>query len=140
MNHKDISEVKSMENDVLNNALSNEKIKNSKLIKSKAVVLSVFLVVFAVAFIGACSDIEYEKTLVFTSPSGKKEVTVKCDYVSSPYVFYDGEMIFQTDKPGFAETVAWDVEWISEDEIRLYVASPQKEKYSNDNYYIKLDH
>ena len=140
MNHKDISEVKSMENDVLNNALSNEKIKNSKLIKSKAVVLSVFLVVFAVAFIGACSDIEYEKTLVFTSPSGEKKVTVKCDYVSSPYVFYEGEMIFQTDKPGFAETVAWDVEWISEDEIRLYVASPQKEKYSNDNYYIKLDH
>ena len=136
MNNKDVSEVKSMENDVL----SEVKAKGSKCTRSKFVVLSVFLVVFAAAFIGACSDLEYESTQVFTSPSGNKEVTVKCDYVSSPYVFYDGEMIFQTDKPGFAETVAWDVEWISEDEIRLYVASPQKEKYSNDNYYIKLDH
>lgn len=136
MNNKDVSEVKSMENDVL----SEVKAKGSKFTRSKFVVLSVFLVVFAAAFIGACSDLEYESTQVFTSPSGNKEVTVKCDYVSSPYVFYDGEMIFQTDKPGFAETVAWNVEWISEDEIRLYVASPQKEKYSNDNYYIKLDH
>lgn len=136
MNNKDVSEVKSMENDVL----SEVKSKGSKFTRSKFVVLSVFLVVFAAAFIGACSDLEYESTQVFTSPSGNKEVTVKCDYVSSPYVFYDGEMIFQTDKPGFAETVAWDVEWISEDEIRLYVVAPQKEKYSNDNYYIKLDH
>lgn len=136
MNNKDVSEVKSMENDVLSEA----KTKGSKFTRSKFVVLSVFLVVFAAAFIGACSDLEYESTQVFTSPSGNKEVTVKCDYVSSPYVFYDGEMIFQTDKPGFAETVAWDVEWISEDEIRLYVVAPQKEKYSNDNYYIKLDH
>jgi|GEM_PF-5984126 len=136
MNNKDVSEVKSMENDVL----SEVKTKGSKFTRSKFVVLSVFLVVFAAAFIGACSDLEYESTQVFTSPSGNKEVTVKCDYVSSPYVFYDGEMIFQTDKPGFAETVAWDVEWISEDEIRLYVVAPQKEKYSNDNYYIKLDH
>ena len=136
MNNKDVSEVKSMENDVL----SEVKTKGSKFTRSKFVVLSVFLVVFAAAFIGACSDLEYESTQVFTSHSGNKEVTVKCDYVSSPYVFYDGEMIFQTDKPGFAETVAWDVEWISEDEIRLYVVAPQKEKYSNDNYYIKLDH
>lgn len=136
MNNKDVSEVKSMENDVL----SEVKTKGSKFTRSKFVVLSVFLVVFAAAFIGACSDLEYESTQVFTSPSGNKEVTVKCDYVSSPYVFYDGEMIFQTDKPGFAETVAWDVEWISEDEIRLYVVAPRKEKYSNDNYYIKLDH
>ncbi len=136
MNNKDVSEVKSMENDVLSEA----KTKGSKFTRSKFVVLSVFLVVFAAAFIGACSDLEYESTQVFTSPSGNKEVTVKCDYVSSPYVFYDGEMIFQTDKPGFAETVAWDVEWISEDEIRLYVVAPRKEKYSNDNYYIKLDH
>ena len=136
MNNKDVSEVKSMENDVL----SEVKTKGSKFTRSKFVVLSVFLVAFAAAFIGACSDLEYESTQVFTSPSGNKEVTVKCDYVSSPYVFYDGEMIFQTDKPGFAETVAWDVEWISEDEIRLYVVAPQKEKYSNDNYYIKLDH
>lgn len=136
MNKKKVSEVESMEKDVL----SEIKTKGSKLTRSKAVVLVVFLFVFASAFIGACSDVEYESTQVFTSPSGNREVTVKCDYVSSPYVFYEGEMIFKTDKPGFAETVAWNVEWISEDEIRLYVASPQKEKYSNDNYLIKLEH
>ncbi len=136
MNKKKVSEVESMEKDVL----SEIKTKGSKLTRSKAVVLVVFLFVFASAFIGACSDVEYESTQVFTSPSGNREVTVKCDYVSSPYVFYEGEMIFKTDKPGFAETVAWNVEWISEDEIRLYVASPQKEKYSNDNYFIKLEH
>ena len=136
MNNNDISEVKSTDNDIL----SEVKTNGSKLTRSKFVVLVVFLFVFASAFIGACSDVEYESTQVFISPSGNKEVTVKCDYVSSPYVFYEGEMIFKTNKPGFAEKVAWNVEWISEDEIRLYVASPQKEKYSNDNYFIKLDH
>ena len=67
MNNKDVSEVKSMENDVL----SEVKSKGSKFTRSKFVVLSVFLVVFAAAFIGACSDLEYESTQVFTSPSGK---------------------------------------------------------------------
>ena len=136
MKNKKESEVESMENYVL----SEIKTNGSKFTRSKVVVVVVFLFVFISAFIGACSDVEYETTQVFTSPSGNKEVTVKFDYVSSPYVFYEGEMIFKTDKPGFEETVAWNVEWISEDEIRLYVASPQKEKYSNDNYYIKLDH
>ena len=48
-------------------------------------------------------------------------------------------MIFETGKSGFAETVGWNVEWISEDEIKLYVVSPQKEKYNKDVYYIRLD-
>lgn len=29
--------------------------------------------------------------------------------------------IFEYDGVGFNETVYWDIEWISEDEIRLYV-------------------
>ena len=105
----------------------------------KKILVIVFLTMCILPIISACSDLEYETEQSFTSPSGKRTVTVKCDYVSRPFVFMDDEMIFETGKSGFAETVGWNVEWISEDEIKLYVVSPQKEKYNKDVYYIRLD-
>ena len=121
-----------------NDKMKNDKMKKNKFIKSKLVVFIASLLVFMITFAASCSDIEYETTQDFTSPSGNRTITIKYDYVSRPFVFLDGEMIFETNKPGFMESVGWEVEWISDDEIRLYVASPQRDKYSNDNYYIKL--
>lgn len=40
------------------------------------------------------------------------------------------ECIFKYDGSGFSETVYWNVEWLSENEIRLYLDSYNEEDYS----------
>ena len=47
--------------------------------------------------------------------------TVEVDYLSRSNVLYEEKCIFEYDGAGFNETVYWDIEWISEDEIRIYV-------------------
>ena len=73
--------------------------------------------------------VKYDQQFDSVSPSGNKKVTVKCDYVSRPDVYYNGDCIFEYSKSGFNETVFWDVEWLSEDEIKLYLTSYEDEEY-----------
>ena len=77
----------------------------------------------------SCDSIKYDQQFDSVSPSGNKKVTVKADYVSRPDVYYKDECIFEYSKSGFNETVLWQVEWISEDEIRLYLNSYDDEDY-----------
>ena len=65
-------------------------------------------------------------------------VTILYDYVSRPYIFKDDTLVFETNKPGYNETVYFKVEWESEDEIFLYIES-DNDKYSNEKYFIKID-
>ena len=91
-----------------------------------------FKIIFTAAmmtFLAGCSDAKYEKEYQSESPSGEKTVTVKVDYVSRPDVFYNNECIFEYDGSGFSETVYWNVEWISENEIRLYLDHDSGEDY-----------
>ena len=86
------------------------------------------------------SEIEYETSRdeVIYSPSGNYSITLRYDYVSRPYIFKDDTLVFETNKPGYNETVSFKVEWKSEDEIFLYIES-DNDKYSNEKYFIKID-
>ena len=79
-------------------------------------------------FLSGC-EAGYENEYDYTSPSGEKTVTVKVDHVSRPDVYYNDECIFEYDRPGFTETVRWNVEWISENSIRLYLSGYDDEEY-----------
>lgn len=92
-----------------------------------------FIIIFStamLAFLAGCNDVKYEEEYVSESPLGEKTVTVKVDYVSRPDVFFNDECIFEYDGSGFSETVYWNVEWIAENEIRLYLDSYNGEDYS----------
>lgn len=73
-----------------------------------------------------------------TKVSGNYSITLRYDYVSRPYIFKDDTLVFETNKPGYNETVYFKVEWKSEDEIFLYIES-DNDKYSNEKYFIKID-
>ena len=68
----------------------------------------------------------------FSSPSGQITIVLRYDYVSRPFLFYKGKMVFAYDKSGFNETSFFDVEWIAEKEIRLYC------EQFNEEYFISL--
>lgn len=89
----------------------------------------VFTAAMMTSLVG-CNDVKYEKEYKSESPSGEKTVTVKVDYVSRPDIFYNDECIFKFDGSGFSETVYWNIEWISESEIRLYLDNYNGEDYS----------
>lgn len=72
------------------------------------------------------------------SPNGEYSITLRYDYVSRPYIFKDNKLIFETNKPGFNETVYFKVKWESENEILLYI-DMDTEKYKNDRYNITID-
>lgn len=93
-------------------------------------ILICFVVIFVLFIVASsCDAIKYDQQFDSVSPSGTKTVTVKTDYVSRPDVYYNDECIFEYPKSGFNETVLWQVEWISEDEIRLYLNSYDDEDY-----------
>lgn len=68
-----------------------------------------------------------------TSPNGSKTITLRYDYVSRPHVFYGDEAIFHYESTGFNETVFFEIEWISENEIRLF-----SEEF-DEEYFILLE-
>lgn len=81
---------------------------------------------------------ETSRDEVIKSPSGEYSITLRYDYVSRPYIFKDDKLIFETNKAGFNETVFFKVEWLSENELLLYL-DMGKEKYKNDKYYITIN-
>ncbi|MBP3234685.1 MAG: hypothetical protein J6M65_09715 [Eubacterium sp.] len=79
----------------------------------------ILIIAVMVLFLTGCTDADHNQT--FESPFGDDAVIVEVDYLSRPNVLYKGKRIFEYDGAGFNETVYWDIEWISEDKIRLYV-------------------
>lgn len=91
-------------------------------------------------FILTGCDVNYDESRdeVLTSPSGEYQITLRYDHASRPYLFKDGKMIFETNKSGFNENVFFEVEWLSENDLILYLNS-SKEKYKNDRYTVHID-
>lgn len=81
---------------------------------------------------------ETSRDEVLQSPNGEYSITLRYDYLSRPYIFKDNKLIFETNKPGFSETVYFKVKWESENKILLYI-DMNSEKYKNDKYYISID-
>ena len=100
----------------------------------------IILFVSCLVLLTGCDDIEYDtsRDKEIKSPSGEYTILLRYDYVSRPFLFKDGEMIFETNKPGFNENVFFEVEWVSENDLILYINS-SKEKYKNDRYEVHID-
>lgn len=81
--------------------------------------------------------IKYETSRdeIIQSPNGEYSITLRYDYASRPYIFRDNKLIFETNRPGFTETVRFKVKWESDYKILLYIDSG-KEKYKDERYYI----
>lgn len=94
----------------------------------------------ALFILSGCSinKVKYDKEEIIRSPNGKYTITLKYDNVSRPYIFKDNKIIFSYDGPGFNETAYWDVEWLSEDKLLLYLKSPQKENIIMKNIILVL--
>ena len=57
----------------------------------------------------------------FVSPNEVNTILVRYDYASRPSVFLvNGDRLFKYDKPGFMETVSFEVQWINDYQFILY--------------------
>ena len=112
------------------------------IIKNKINFVAIVLFLFSMLFVlTGCADLVYDtsRDTVIESPDKSYSVTIRYDYVSRPDLYIDGEKIFEYDGSGFMESVGWNIEWLSEKEILLYIQSPQKEKYSKEKYKIVIE-
>lgn len=102
-------------------------------------IIIVFLLVHFM-FMG-CDNLEYEtsRDKVIMAPDNSYSLTIIYDYVSRPVILKNDKKIYEYKGSGFAESVDWDIKWISDDEILLYIVSPKKEKYKNEQFYISID-
>lgn len=82
------------------------------------------LLLAILAFQSYAPPFGYDKEVTYTSPEGTYTIVIKYDYVSRPDVFTKGllwdRMIWDYPNPGFMETVRFDVEWLSENQILLH--------------------
>lgn len=90
-----------------------------KRIKTKHIVLAVILIATGCLFHSCCNG---EKD-TYASPQGTNTIIVQYDFMSRPTVYkkrwlWDKEL-WSYPGSGFMETVHFDVEWLSEDKIRL---------------------
>ena len=85
---------------------------------------TVIIVLLLIAVLGIRSCMNFitydDRTTYFTSPDEKTVLTLKYDYVSRPFLFYNDELIFEYSRNGFAETIFFEIEWLSERKIRLF--------------------
>ena len=100
----------------------------------KKIIVIAGIIVLAVLIVMAVLDLKYEREQEFTSPNGTNTITVKYDMFSCPAVFKGNKKIFEA-KKRYNETVYFDVEWVSEDEIIL---KPTTYKYRNDVYTVHI--
>ena len=100
--------------------------------------LTIILIVGIILFLIAGKDeLQYEtdRDKKYTSPNGTNTITVKYDYLSRPSVYKGNKKIFSYNGPGYMESVYFDVEWVSEDELILKATN---NKYKNDVYTIHI--
>lgn len=61
--------------------------------------------------------------IVYTSPKGTNTLLVRYDYVSRPTIYKKGllwnKKIWEYNNSGFMETVYFNLEWLSENQIRF---------------------
>lgn len=87
-------------------------------------IFPVIILLLVILFFRICApSFGYAEKEVFTSPQGSNTIIVKYDFVSRPDVFKKGllwdKKIWSYPKGGFMETVRFDVEWLSENQICL---------------------
>ena len=105
----------------------------NKYFKYIFIIVCILMIAFSVR---SCMDtIAYDNELTtqVTSPNGEVTLTLKYDYVSRPFLFHKDELIFSYEYSGFTETVFFEIEWLSEKEIRLYCEQFDEE------YFISLE-
>lgn len=90
----------------------------------------------------SCSPfLGYAEEIIYTSPEGTNTIVVKYDLVSRPDVYKkEGRRdikIWGYENPGFMETVHFEVEWLSENQIRLSYDNTGDEKY-DEEYLITI--
>lgn len=89
-----------------------------KIVKWILIVLS-YVIVFNLKSCIADFGYDTSVTKMFTSEDGQTTVTVKQDFVSRPFVFYDGELVYSYSGSGFMENVFWSVTFVDRDTIIL---------------------
>ena len=107
------------------------------MMKRNLLIIGVFVVllVFGLGGKNIYDNLTYETKFdeTFVSPNEVNTILVRYDYVSRPSVFLlDGDMLFKYDKPGFMETVSFEVQWINDYQFILY-----NERY-NEQYEITI--
>ncbi len=95
----------------------------------------ILMIIVSVLLLSGCRG---ERDEDFTSPEGTHTVTVQYDFVSRPGVYYNGQKIFDYEKPGFNEEAVFYVEWLSEDEFLLKYDDPSHDGKYAEEYTIKL--
>ena len=98
------------------------------------------MLVFMSFFLVGCNNLEYEtsRDTVIVAPDNSYSLTLKYDNVSRPCVYKDGKKLYEYQGNGFNESVVWDIKWVSDNEVLLYIKSPQKEKYKKEQIHITL--
>lgn len=70
-----------------------------------------------------CHALSYDRQETYTSPLGTNTVIVRYNIVSTPTIYKKGrfrnEKIWDYPNNGFMETVWFELEWLSENEIRF---------------------
>ena len=80
------------------------------------------------------NDFGYDtRDQIFVSPSGQTTVRLRYDFASRPFLFYDNQKVFEYNGSGFMESVYFDIQWVSEKEVRLYT-----QQY-DESYTVYLD-
>lgn len=78
---------------------------------------------------------------IYTSPEGTNTIVVKYDFVSRPSVYIKGRLrdkkIWDYPNSGFMETVHFNVEWLSENQIRLNYDDMRNDQY-DEEYIITI--
>ena len=99
------------------------KTDRRKIIKYLRYFLILVLVIVVLRWLSSCG---YDNGLTYTStsPQGTNSIIVKRDFVSRPTIFKQGllwdKKIWQYEGSGFMETVGFDIEWLSENQIRFF--------------------
>lgn len=117
------------------------KKQNGLIILPLCILMFMFLVLGSLLLLlVGCSDFQYDtdRDRVITSPDKSYSLLLRYDYVSRPSIFKDGELIYEYKGSGFMESVGFNIKWVSDDEILLYLESPKKEKYKNEQFYINV--
>lgn len=85
------------------------------------VIVIVLIIIFL--FQSCCRIFANTEQEIFTSPKGTNTIIVEYDFVCRPTIYKKGlfwkEKIWHYSGSGFMETVHFDVEWLSEDQIRF---------------------
>ncbi len=119
--------------------MKNSVKKNLKKLFIEFLISSIIVLGIFVYFILKKDNYKFDKNRdkIIYSPSGDYYITLRYDFLSRPYIFKDGNLIFETKRPGFNETIDYDFEWQSEHRLYLYIDG-DKERYKYDSHIVVI--